>query len=104
MVASIPAWLNTLTILGGLITIGAAAFLVYRIAGARQTYRELRPQKSPDQPEPSGTVMFIFVGAILLALGLLLLGLGIAGSAEPEELGAGSEAFRIIYTAFSAKA
>ena len=48
--------------------------------------------------------MFIFVGAILLALGLLLLGLGIAGSAEPEELGAGSEAFRIIYTAFSAKA
>src|SRR5690625_7621828 len=98
MVASIPAWLNTLTILGGLITIGAAAFLVYRIAGARQTYRELRPQKSPDQPEPSGTVMFIFVGAILLALGLLLLGLGMAGSEEPKRAGGASEESGFIYT------
>lgn len=104
MVASIPAWLNTLTILGGLLTIGAAVFLVYRIGGARKTYRDLRPQRNPGQQEPSGTVMFMFVGFIVLALGLLLLGLGIAGSASPEELGTQSELMRSVYTAFSGTA
>ena len=104
MVASIPAWLNTLTILGGLLTIGSAAFLVYRIGGARKTYKDLRAQREPGQPEPSGTVTFMFVGAIVLALGLLLLGLGIAGSARPEEIGAQAELLRTVYTAFSGTA
>lgn len=104
MVSSVPAWLNTLTVLGGLLTLGSAIFLVYRIGGARRTYRNLRPQRNSNEPEPSGTVMFMFVGAIVLALGLLLLGLGIAGSVRPEELGAQPEAIRMFYTAFSGMA
>lgn len=104
MEASVPAWLNTLTILGGLLTIGAAVFLVYRIGGARRTYRDLKPKRGPEEPEPSGTVLFMFVGAIVLALGLLLLGLGIAGAARPEELDVQTEGLRMLYTAFSEKA
>ena len=77
-------WLNALTIIGGILTLGAGGFLTYRISNARRTYRDLRPNRSPNQDDPSGTVVFIVVGFIVLVLGLLLLGLGLSGWLSPE--------------------
>lgn len=88
MDASTPAWLNTLTILGAILTIGAGSFLGFRISNARRTYKALRPKTDPREDDPSGTVVFIIVGFIVLALGLLLLGLGLSGWVRPDELGA----------------
>jgi len=83
MEATTPAWLNTLTILGGILVLAAGSFLTYRISNARRTYRELRPKTSPQQDDPSGTVVFIIVGFIVLVLGLLLFGLGLSGWLMP---------------------
>lgn len=87
MDGSTPAWLNTLTILGALLALGSAAFLVFRIGNARKTYQDLRPEKKEAEDTPSSSVVFMIGAAIMFALGVLLFGLGLVGSFRPDEVG-----------------
>lgn len=86
METSSPAWLNTLTILGAVLVLGGGGFIGYRIANMRQTYRDLRPKTPNEGNEPSGNAVMMIVSVLVLAIGLLLLGLGIAGVASPNEV------------------
>ena len=86
MEASTPAWLNTLTILGAVLVLGGGGFIGYRIVNMRQTYRDLRPQKPVRDNESSGNAVIMIVSVLVLAIGLLLLGLGIAGVASPDQM------------------
>ena len=86
MEASTPAWLNTLTILGAVLTLGGGGFIGYRISNLRQTYRDLRPQEPGREDAASGNAVFMLVSVLVLAIGLLLLGLGIAGAVRPDQI------------------
>lgn len=86
METSTPAWLNILTILGGVMVLGGGGFIGYRITNLRQTYRDLRPQKPVSDNESSGNAVIMIVSVLVLAIGLLLLGLGIAGAVRPDQI------------------
>jgi len=87
MDGSTPAWLNTLTVLGALLVIGSVAFLVFRIGNARKTYRDMQPRKDRAEDTPSSSVVFIISAFIMLVLGILLFGFGLAGFFKPDEVG-----------------
>ncbi len=87
MEASTPAWLNTLTILGAVLVLGGGGFIGYRIVNLRQTYRDLRPERPASDDKASGNAVIMLVSVLVLAIGLLLLGLGIAGAVRPDQIG-----------------
>ncbi len=83
---NLPAWINLLTILGGLMVLISATFLTYRVANQRRTYRALRPKQSAQENDPSATVVFIWLAFFGLAIGLLLFGLGLASALRPDQV------------------
>ncbi len=83
---NLPAWINLLTILGGVMVITSATFLTYRIANQRRTYRALRPKQSTRENDPTAAVVFIWLAFFGLAIGLLLFGLGLASALRPDQV------------------
>lgn len=74
-----------LTILGAVMVVVSGAYLILRLVRRNTTYENLKPVQDPTKDDPSRTVVFIVLAALVVSIGFLVLGLGIFGLISPQQ-------------------
>jgi hypothetical protein len=87
-----------LTILGAVMVLASGTFLYTRLT-RRKTFQQLKPEHDPRKDDPSGTVVFIILAALVFAIGFLVLGLGFFGLLAPGQTGSSAAARELLPTA-----
>lgn len=65
--------------------LASGIYLIARLGRRNATYQKLKPDEDPRTDDPSRTVVFILLAALVLAIGFLLLGLGIFSLVSPAQ-------------------